>query len=247
MRPCLLLLALFLSALRAQEATPEVADEDVPVGLSNSPGHALVQIQVEWIEVPAERLGDLLADGAATDGALLREKLLKSETAKTVEVQLVTGRSGEKLRAEACQELIFPTEYEGREINPYTPDPKFNPERPEALTLTFVPIAYEKRNIGSSLEIEATLSEDQRLIDMLIDPELTWHTGNTVWLEQKDTLGNISKVQMPEIYSMRFHSALSMKAGTTLLATILSPKTVNGPVDLSKKVMVFVRANVIAP
>ena len=84
-----------------------------------------------------------------------------------------------------------------------------------------------------------------RFGSMRIDPELTWHTGNSVFLEVKDQLGNIAKIQMPEIYTLKFHSALTLRAGSILFTAALSPKDQAGLPDLSRKVMVFVKADVV--
>jgi hypothetical protein len=119
------------------------------------------------------------------------------------------------------------------------------PTPPKPTATPFTPTSFETRNIGSSLEVEPILSADGKVIDMLVDPELTWHTGSSIWLEEKDNLGNIAKIQMPEIYTMKFHSALSLHAGSILFTAVLSPKDAAGRADLSRKVMVFVKADVV--
>ena len=99
--------------------------------------------------------------------------------------------------------------------------------------------------MGSSLEVEPKLSADGKLIDLLIEPELTWYTGDSIWMEQKDTLGNAFRIQMPEIFSLKFHTALTLRAGSVLFTATLSPKDAGGKADLSRKVMVFVKADVV--
>jgi hypothetical protein len=76
-------------------------------------------------------------------------------------------------------------------------------------------------------------------------PDMVWHTGETVWLERKDSLGNISKIQMPKIYSLRTTTALTCKEGQYVLAAALSPKDGEGTTDPSRKVMVFVKCDIL--
>lgn len=213
----------------------------------------LVQVQVEFIELPHANLTELLMAGSAAKGRELRgrvEPLLKAGTAKILETQVVTGRSGEKLSSQAVQELIYPTEYQmWNNLHPSplggglgavaSPPPTFPAAAP------FIPTSFETRNMGSSLEVEPILSADGKVIDMLIDPELTWYTGDSIWMEQKDTIGNAFRIQMPEIYSLKFHTALTLRAGSVLFTAALSPKDENGKADLSRKVMVFVKADVV--
>ncbi|WP_035611514.1 hypothetical protein [Haloferula sp. BvORR071] len=210
----------------------------------------LVQVQVEFIELPHENLSELLISHSPAKSRELREqvqKLVKAGTAKILETQVVTGRSGEKLSSGSAQEFIFPTEYQPGEMSGQPQGGGLGGQAPppEPSATPFTPTSFETRNIGSSLEIEPTLSVDGNVIDMRIDPELTWHTGNSVFLDVKDQLGNIAKIQMPEIYTMKFHSAVTLRAGSILFTAALSPKDKAGLPDLSRKVMVFVKADVV--
>ncbi len=251
--PLRLLFALVLPVLAALPLAAQAQAENDPVGYGTATAvKALVQVQIEFIELPHANLSELMLKHSPGKSRELRERvqeLVKAGTAQIVETQIVTGRSGEKLSSEAVQELIFPTEYQmwelvnprpggglGATVQPPTPIPFVTP---------FIPTSFETRNIGSILEVEPTLSADGKVIDMLIDPELTWHTGSSIWLEEKDNLGNIARIQMPEIYTMKFHSALSLRAGSILFTAALSPKDAAGHADLSRKVMVFVKADVV--
>ena len=99
--------------------------------------------------------------------------------------------------------------------------------------------------MGSTLEVEPTFSEDGKFIELRFIPELVWHTGNTIWLETKDALGNVSKVQMPDFYTLRLITAVTCVPGKYLMASVLSPKDANGETDQSRKVMVFVKCEIV--
>ena len=77
-------------------------------------------------------------------------------------------------------------------------------------------------------------------------PELTWRTGNNVWFENKDMLGNVSKVEMPNISVIKFNTSVTCVAGQYLMAFVLSPKDASGEIDMTRKVMVFVKCDVLS-
>ncbi len=238
----LLLTLVLVPSLLAQE-------QRAPVGGGEAAG--LVQVEVEWIELPHEHFTELIAEGGAKRGEEFRArvgKLMRENLAKSLEVQIVTGASGEKLSSGSCKELIFPTEYQQRVmIDPPPPMEIPVPELRDDYHRIFTPTAFETREIGSLLEIEPMVSRDSNHIQMVIEPQLTWHTGNTVWLEHKNGAGNVSKIQMPEIYSLKFHTALRLKPGSCILAAALSPKDAEGTADMSRKVLVFVKADLVSP
>ena len=106
------------------------------------------------------------------------------------------------------------------------------------------PTSFETRNVGSALEIEPTLSEDNKTIELKLSPDLTWFTGNETWGEHKSRSGNVSKIETPLFYSVRFSTALTLINGKPALAAVISPKDDKGKVDFSRKLMVFVKATV---
>ena len=108
-----------------------------------------------------------------------------------------------------------------------------------------MPTAFDTRNLGSTLEIEPTVSSDGKIIDLRLVPEIVYHVGNQVWTEWKGEHGN-SPVQMPTFYALRVNTAVTLDDGKYLLAAALSPKNKEGSTDFTRKLMVFVKADVIA-
>ena len=109
-----------------------------------------------------------------------------------------------------------------------------------------IPTAFETRNLGSTLEIEPTIGVDNKTIDLRFIPEMVWHTGNTVWLDGKDAFGNACKIQMPDMYTLRLSTSLTCITGKYALAGVVSPKDEKGDTDNSRKVMIFVKCDVMA-
>jgi Flp pilus assembly secretin CpaC len=75
--------------------------------------------------------------------------------------------------------------------------------------------------------------------------ELTWHTGNTTWQEGKNMHGNTIKIAMPDFYTMSTNTNVTCISGQYLMVAALSPKNAEGKLDPERKVMVFVKCDVL--
>lgn len=238
---------LFAPLASAQEHTVPPAFERGGDGESFDPDQALpklIRVQVEYIEMAHEKLTALLEEKGDSDDAALRLKVrdaITAKEAKILETFVVTSRSGHKTTVESADEFIYPTEYEPMEIV----EPPTEKAPPEATKTPFCPTAFETRNLGSSLEIEPTVGENSKIIDLRLEPNMTWHTGNLVWAEDKDTIGNVSKIETPRFYSIKARTSVTCQTGKPLFIAVHSPKSDRGEVDTSRKVMVFVKCDVV--
>ncbi|MGB6223459.1 hypothetical protein [Haloferula sp.] len=215
-----------------------------------------VQVQVEFVEMSHLKLTELLflSDPASSDATPLRKQvveLVKKGEAEVLETMMVVARSGEKATSEGIREFIYPTEYEPPEIpSKITIPGKPDELSPEKLKLMWMmrtpatPTAFETRNLGSTLEIAPTLGENDKYIDLQLAPEIVWHTGNTVWVETKDGLGNVSRIEMPQMYKLSVNTAITCLDNQYNLIAILSPKDQKGVTDMTRKVMVFVKCDI---
>lgn len=207
----------------------------------------MVRVQVEFIEVPHETMTELLAEPRkGTNDTPLRAKLqelVKEEKAKIIETQMVTARSGQKAASESVHEFIYPIEYYPPDIRGCFP-PVSETTSPAPRTGPPTPVAWETHNLGSTLEIEPNIAADDKLIDLRVLPRLCYHTGNKVWHEE--TVGkNTLKIQMPDLYKIITETSMSLIAGQPYLMAAVSPKNEKGEADLTKKVLIFVRADVL--
>lgn len=217
----------------------------------------MIRVQVEYVELSHETLTDLLflADPPSADATPLRkqvQELVKKGEAKVIETMICNARSGEKALAESINEFIYPTEYEPWEL----PNEVDVPDKPggitpddvralENLVTPATPTSFESRNLGTTFEIEPTSGADDQYIDLRLAPDMVWHTGESIWVERKDSLGNSCKIQMPKFYSLRITTALTCKEGQYVLAAALSPKDAEGTTDQSRKIMVFVKCDIL--
>lgn len=216
------------------------------------PTAAQVRVQVEFIDLSHEQLTELMfgAKPAANDTELRQQvaQLVKDGKAKVMETLLCTGRSRQKSTTESIEEFIYPTEYEPAEFADESkkPAPAANEaadsSKREALGPT--PTAFETRNLGSTMEIEPTVSEDGKTIDLRFVPEIVYHVENEIWAEWKDEHGS-AHVQMPVMYTLRVNTSVKLANGKPLLVGALTPKNDKGVPDHDRKLMVFVKADVL--
>ena len=222
---------------QAQQSTPEFD----PAGEHNDLPK-LIRVQVEFIDVSHEQLTELMVGehAGANDGELRKKagELVKQGKATILETMLAVGRSGMKAKAESIEEMIYPTEFE-----PPTVSEKNGPE-PHNPVVGPSPSAWETRNLGSTLEIEPYLSDDNKIVDLRFVPEIVYHVGNQTWSEWKDQHGT-ANVQVPTFYVLRLNTSIAIAAGEYLMVAALSPKTQAGFTDFSRKVMVFVKCDVL--
>lgn len=214
-----------------------------------------VRVQVEFIDVPHVLLTEMLfGEKPPANDVEMRKRvaeLIKEGKASVMETMVCTARSGQKATSESIQEFIYPTEYEPAEL----------PEKVEVdgkedeggisqtrrdLAVGPTPTAFETRNLGSTLEIEPTIGVDSRIIDLRFLPEIVYHVGNEVWAEWKGQQGN-AHVQMPKFYKLSLNTSVTLIAGNPMLVGALSPKDEQGKPDFSRKLMVFVTADVLTP
>lgn len=221
-----------------------------------------VRVQVELIEMPHELLTDLLykSSQGTADASMLRDVVqarVKKGDAAVLETMICTARSGEKALSESISEYIYPTAYE-RSQTPNSVSITVNGAAttaedggaPGSLELAKLiapptPTSFETRNCGSTLEIEPTIGGNDMIIDLRFAPDCVWHTGDTYYMEEKDRLGNVTKIQMPVIYSARTTTALTLKDGQYQMPCVLTPKDAKGTADPSRKIMLFVKADIL--
>jgi hypothetical protein len=212
----------------------------------------LVRVQVEFVEMAHKDLTRLMMDeksekADATELRMKVQEMVDQDSARVIETQIVVGRSGQKQTTESIHEFIYPTEYEPMNCLP----PQEGEESVKLPERSFpynpaTPTAFETRNVGSTLEAEPTIGENDRIVDIRFLPELIWHTGNTVWNERKDEQGNVYKVAMPDFYKLSINTSITCITGQYTMAGVVSPKDAKGEVDTDRKVMIFVKCSVLS-
>lgn len=213
----------------------------------------IIQVQVEYIELNHEDVTKLMYKRTPKIGAAdLREKvqaLVDAKKAKVVETLVCMTMSGQSASTASQREHIYPTEYEPAELpNQVEVDfagSKASPQDLSQLKTPATPTAFETRYVGSNLEAEPTLRANGRTIQLKLSHESVLHTGQSVWQQTKDSLGNDNKIQMPLFYSVSLKTMLACEDGSYMLVGLLSPSGEDGEVDYERKLMIFAKCDVV--
>lgn len=204
----------------------------------------MVQVQVEFIELPQKTLTKLLLEAgrSVADGRALRMKVqewVDKDQANVLETQIVVSPGKVTATSESIQQFLHPTEYD-----PGT----FLPPGSTVIGLPItqpLPKSFNTKNLGSTLELKMGPLEDPRRIEFQLQAELAWNTGNTVWAERKDALGNLSQVKVPEFFFVRIRNSILCVPGRFVLVAVQSPQNAKGRPDLTRKLMVFLKCDVV--
>lgn len=223
-----------------------------------------LRIQVEWIEVTQATLTELMENqesiddsGAksANDGPLRSQlgEMINTGEAIMLDTAVTISRSGQRSKVESVREMIYPTEFrtpEWQEIVDNEEGEEGEPEEEdevehEVLVIGVpVPDAFEVRNVGTTLEVDPVLGADNVTIDLNLNPEIVFHIGETTHETRQGEA--TAEVTMPLFYTIRVTTAATLRAGEPLLLGVESPPNLEtGEVDRARKVLVFVKADVL--
>lgn len=216
---------------------------------------AAVQLQVEVIEMSHEQAVALLRSHApAADATSLRDavqRLVGKGEAHIADTVLgVTDFAG-KVKMHSVQEYFFATEYEPPEV-PNKVSLSFGKREEakwkDALMLLMTPptpTAVERKNLGIEFEADVNLADSNRSIEVDFQLAHTALTGTKSWQEVKDSLGNKYQLTMPLFYINHLASKVKIRDGEQALMGVLSPKGEDGEVDMSRKLLVFLKGDVL--
>ncbi|MEJ6571206.1 MAG: hypothetical protein QNL01_03960 [Akkermansiaceae bacterium] len=236
-----------LASLTAEPKNPKKAATSEPDITRN------IRVQFEYIEMPLTTMSTLMDDkkATATDTALRIQvtELIKQGKAKIIQTQILTVPDRQKATSQSIRELLYPTEYEPAESAAAIHIPK-DDDTDEKIAVKNTatgptPTAFETRNTGETLEVEASIHSGAPYILMRYAPEIVTYTGNTIYAEWRDERGK-ADIVMPNFYTLRITGAITVaNAKPTLLGT-LSPKDDKGITDASRKILVFGKATILA-
>lgn len=234
-----------LASLTAESKEQKKAAEE-PLDITRN-----IRVQFEYIEMPLTTMTELMDDATSTaTGTALRNRvaeLIQQDKAKIIETQILTVPDGQKAISESIREFIYPTEYEPPEI-PTTVRVNKGGEDQTAIKGVATgptPTAFETRNLGETLEVEASIDPDAPFIELRYAPEIATYLGNTTYVEWRDERSK-ADIVMPIIYTLRITGAITVANAKPALLATLSPKDDKGITDASRKILVFGKATILS-
>ena len=200
-----------------------------------SPSDPLLSMTYEVFSLPLDQAAALQRKEPG-DGELYGELVARvgKGEAKQESLLLIRGRPGQKVKVESISESIYPTEYtpgaiakgpgeQARKV----PDP--GGSAVPALEAPVLPVAFETRNCGLTVELEPTLSQDHRVVQLMIVPEHTTWAGRVKWGQ------GLSEAEMPLIDCQQIHTGVTTTPGTPCFIGTMNPPRIRGPDENSAK------------
>jgi hypothetical protein len=215
----------------------EVAEEDLP---------KVIRVHTEFIELPQATYTKLMSkpSTSANDTQLREEcaKLISKGEARMLESMCVTAFPGQSATSESIAEYIYPTEY-----NPGEFPTEINGEGvalDSPLGSPPNPTSFETKNTGSTLEVEAQIDQNGSLVELRFTPTLIYLEDMVNYGAEKIS-GAAGPVLMPQFYVLSVKTGATLVGGQPTMVSVLSPQNDKGFTDSSRKVMVFVRADIL--
>ena len=213
---------------------------------------ANIRIIAEYIEAPHTLVTQVMAGEHADSGPKLHARmreLVKENKARILETSFVTARSGYRARAESVMEHIYPTEYQppGRPgtfigSGPSRSDDAADEAKPPRDHRW--PTAFETRNVGVTLDIEPVLQTNRNLVDLRFTQEMTRLLRYEMWSEYRDQWGD-APIRFPIYEALESESIVTLLDGKFGFVGLLTPSKKSGSPDTSRKILLFVRADII--
>ncbi len=213
-----------------------------------------IRIVVDFIEVKAEFATKMLAKQrtGSNDADLYRaalEAIEKEENGRILDSAMIVTRSGQRAKVESGEEVIYPTEFiQAEAVDTEEDKNKKEKEKeepkPKRGIIPPLPTAFDMRPVGLTLEVDPVVDADNITIELNIAPELVYENEDNVfaiWETDEAT----TFVEQPTFFVMKFSTAVTLTDGQPLLATVHTPRDKDGKRDGTKKVLAFVRADIL--
>jgi len=233
----LFFLGITVMSAPAQDQNPAPADPFLP---------ANVMVQIDWIQMPHLTANQLIRQHlkhTRESDALYNaaKELVAQKKAARLDFTSFVVRAGQRSKTESILEKPWPTEFTAPgEAQKKAADGKAVAER----EVPALPASFDTRNLGRSAEVEVTVGEDQRTIDLNLWTEWVDHIADISWGT------GLNEVKQPVFGAGKFTAQLLEDSGSWQLAALLTPP--HGAAEgkplgrelPAERVLVFVRATV---
>jgi hypothetical protein len=159
-------------------------------------------------------LPDLLEETKLEAAFLKLQEMIAKGDAQLVSTLVVKLRDGEKAEAQSVEEFRYPTEFDPPRLPQNVPlDAAILKDWP---VTGITPTAFETRNLGTSVEVEASTADGQRINIRCIPQHvrfLRWAKTDAGKLANGERLS----VEMPIIHSMKNTNSLVLRNGQRVL------------------------------
>lgn len=208
---------------------------------------SIVRISIEWIEMnSSDATAILRAPRTTTNDNDLRDKvdgMIDAEKALMYESKVVTTHFAAPSRVESIREEIYPTEYDPPGLCSVGP-PTVEIKTPKPPMTGFIPTAFETRNTGVTFEVDRVYYAESNTFSIQMTADMVNLVGESKFATYADERMK-ADMTMPVFYTNRIKTTVIVKPGEYLLATTMTPFGEDGQPDRTKRLVVFVRAELL--
>lgn len=206
----------------------------------------IIRFHTEFVEMPQATYTRLMANPStsANDTQLRAEcaQLIAEGKATMLESLCVNALPGQSATTESIAEFIYPTEYDPGEIPTEINGQKPAPDSPWGSPPN--PTAFETKNVGSTLEVEAQIDFESAFVEVRFSPTLVYLEEMLNYGADKVS-GPAGPILMPKFYVLSVRTGATLVDGQPTMVCVLSPQNDKGFTDSSRKVIVFARADIL--
>ena len=174
-----------------------------------------VSLAYEAFSLPIAKAGELQRKGM-TDDELYKEVVVSGKLERLL---VLRTKSGQRAVVENVTNYIYPTEFTQPQIPGSFSSDKI---QPPPIPLPVAPTAFEKKDVGDSLEAEPTLSQDAKSVDFQFRVS---HVG----LARREKWGReITELEQPQFEMQTLSTNATASVGSPRLVGTLNPVFGNG-------------------
>ncbi len=168
-----------------------------------------VSITYEAFSLPIAKAGEIQRKGL-TDEELHKEFV---SAGKLERLLVFSMKSGRLASMENTTYYIYPTEF----MMPEIPNPN-----PRPITLPIAVTAFEKKEVGDTLEVEPTLSSGAKSVDMQV------RVSHVVLAKREKWGQGLAEVEQPQFETQKLSTNVTASVGLPRLIGTLNPVFGNG-------------------
>ncbi|MDF1751489.1 MAG: hypothetical protein P1U89_01815 [Verrucomicrobiales bacterium] len=243
MRLILHALVITVALLLPLESRSQTPEEKKNVFIKKQPEKqyaAQLGIILEYFQLDEKIANQLLRKYAptASDAKALRydlDTMVESGEAKLLETAFIIARSGNRAKVESIREYQYPTEYEPQtvpntvgDITVVAQDGGTLPAKSQILFTEPTPAKYEVRNVGITLEVDAVLGADNRIVDLNLAPEITTLIETDHYVSGDREAHGTGNIKMPVFYTMKTTTQITVEVGKENLFAFNTPPEAPG-------------------
>jgi hypothetical protein len=216
-------------------------------GLLMAAGHGRqVRVSIQYVELPHADLTVLLAGSPGNESVHGKAmELVRANKARILETCIGVCQSGGKATFESIREEIYPTETQPPGLpGTFSGPVSRSSQEPHYSTRQRAFTAFETRNSGTMLDLDAEVMKDGRYVHLRLAPEIGSRNRLETMVEYRDKRGDAS-VRMPIYETWRTNTSITVRSGKFALVSVIHPKRPQPAPFVDSRILLFVRADVL--